>query len=103
MTYDEMVEFIKENPHIKISHELFSEDEYIYTKPNDSRVYDENGYLFEDWMSAGPERHDGLRIRSTGIFESRWSVKGVIDISSNPCFEPVCYLDLNKLKSVLDK
>lgn len=32
MSKDDMITFIKENPNIKITHWLFSDDEYIYQK-----------------------------------------------------------------------
>ena len=68
MTRDGMIKFIKTHPNVKISHELFANDEYIYSK-EDGNVYDENGYLFEDWYS--PFSHDGIRFRS-GKLDMRW-------------------------------
>ena len=76
MTRDEMINFIKEHPNVKITHVLFDKDEYIYSK-NDGNVYDENDYLFEDWSSCGPSCSDGIRIREGGIWEDGWKIKPV--------------------------
>lgn len=72
MTKDTMIVFMNENPNVKITHDLFSEDEYIYQK-EDGKVYDENGYLFEDWYSD--YIHDGLRMRTNKCWENGWRVK----------------------------
>lgn len=40
MTRTEMIEFIKENPYVHITHDLFSTDEYIYSDI-DGLVWDE--------------------------------------------------------------
>ena len=50
MTRNEMLEFIK-IPGMKISHALFDSSEYLYSC-EDGNVYDENGYLFEDWYGV---------------------------------------------------
>lgn len=74
-----MIVFINENPNVKVTHILFGDDEYIYQK-EDGRVYDENGYLFEDWYSEGAGKHDGIRMRTGGKWDSGWSV--IIDENS---------------------
>lgn len=71
MTRSEMIAYIRGNPWIKISHPTFTSDEYIYSK-DDGCVYDESGYLFEDWNYA----HDGLRIRNDGLFKTDWFICG---------------------------
>lgn len=74
MTRDEMIAFIKSNPGVKITHRFFSSNEYIYSK-NNRDVYDELGYLFEDWYS--PNSHNGIRIRNGHEniqWETGWSV-----------------------------
>ena len=71
MTRDEMIIFIKDHPNVKITHWLFDEDEYIYSK-DDGIVYDENGLLFEDWKS---DVYDGIRLRITGPWKDGWVVK----------------------------
>ena len=68
MTRTEMIGFIRENPYIKVTHILFLRDEYIYSK-RDGCVYEEHGYLFEDFIS---ERSNGLRMRSGGAWENGW-------------------------------
>ena len=63
----EMIRFIKNNPGEKITHTLFDASEYIYLAA-DGNVYDENGYLFEDWFGY----HDGIRMRTGEYWESGW-------------------------------
>ena len=67
-----MINTLKSNPGVKITHILFDKSEYIYMG-NDGNVYDENGYLFEDWTSIG--RCDGIRCRTGGYWENGWSIK----------------------------
>ena len=74
MTRDEMIIFIKEHPNVKITHWLFDEDEYIYSK-DDGKVYDENNYLFEDWLSYGPGAHNGIRMRYGDNWYDGWYTK----------------------------
>lgn len=74
MNRNEMIVFIKESPFARVTHPLFSADEYIYCG-FDGRVYDENGYLFEDWYSEGPGRWAGIRERVGGYWEEDWKVK----------------------------
>lgn len=77
MTYGEMVDFIGENPGVAVTHRLFDDHEFIFMAGN-GKVYDEQGYLFEDW-NRGFYAHDGIRIRDQGPWLTDWSVKiGVI-------------------------
>lgn len=71
MTRNQMINYILDNQYVPITHILFSEDEFIYAA-RDGKVYDENGYLFEDWYSDGIARHDGIRERSGGSWEMGW-------------------------------
>lgn len=71
MTRAEMIKFLKENHNVKVTHELFAEDEYLISRTR-NEVYDENGYLFEDWHTS---RHNGIRMRQGGSWEDGWSVK----------------------------
>lgn len=73
MSYEEMIAFIHAHPYVAISHTLFDDCEYIYLS-KDGRVYDENGYLFEDW-EWHPFARNGLRIRDDGIWKSGWYIK----------------------------
>ena len=52
MSRNEMIEFIQKNPCVHITHFLFGDDEYIYSS-EDGLVYDEKGYLCEDWNMDG--------------------------------------------------
>ena len=71
----EMIDFIKSNPYIHISHPLFSHDEYIFSM-NDGNVYDEQGYLFEDWYSPNNiTGRNGIRERIGGSWETGWYIK----------------------------
>lgn len=74
MSRDDIIIFMKENPNTKVTHWLFSSDEFIYQK-EDGRVYDENGYLFEDWCSNGAGQHNGIRMRIGGNWDDGWKVK----------------------------
>lgn len=70
LTRDEAVEILRTKPNIKISHTLFEDDEYLYMK--NGQVFDENGYLFEDWHSPA---HNGVRMRVGGMWDTGWSIK----------------------------
>lgn len=61
-------------PGVKIAHTSFSKDEYIYSK-EDANVYTEENYLFEDWCSYGAGQHNGMRMRTGGIWEKDWYIK----------------------------
>lgn len=76
MTRDEMIKFIKENPFVNITHDLFSTKEFIYAD-NNGLVYDENGYLFEDWDRTINKwsGNNGIRLRSGGSWEDGWYIK----------------------------
>jgi hypothetical protein len=69
MTIQEAIKVMLDNPYKKIKHRLFAPDEYIYSK-GDKIIYDENGYVFEDWYS----HCDGLRIKKEAFCEEGWSV-----------------------------
>lgn len=70
MTQQEAIKVMLDNPYKKITHTLFAPDEYIYSKGG-SVIYDENGYVFEDWESHCA----GMRIRKEGYWETGWSIK----------------------------
>lgn len=76
MTRTEMIEFIKENHHICITHPLFSYSEYIYSD-TDGIVYDECGYIFENWDSVTDmwSGYNGIRMRTGGSWENGWYIK----------------------------
>lgn len=70
MTRTEMIAFIKANPYVNITHEMFGPDEYIYSKPG-GMVYTEEGYIFEAWLF---DEHTGIRDRQGGLWEDGWSL-----------------------------
>lgn len=76
MTRSEMIEFIKKNPHINISHPLFTDDEFIYSDAN-GIVYDENGYIFENWDNSVDKwsGNNGIRMRVGDSWENNWYIK----------------------------
>lgn len=75
MTRTEMIDFIRKNPNIPISHPLFSHDEFIVSH-EDGNVYDESGYLFENWYSPNNfSGWNGIRMRSGGNWEDSWYIK----------------------------
>ena len=73
MTRDEMIAFIKANPGAHIAHRYFSPGEYLVSGAR-GNVYDENGYLFEDWYSIGPGAHSGIRDREGDFWETGWFI-----------------------------
>lgn len=48
---------------------------FIRRKKEDGKLYDENGYLFEDWYSDGVDRHDGIRSRNGISWQAGWKRK----------------------------
>ena len=76
MTRNDMITFIKNNPYIHITHNLFAEDEYIYSDPN-GIVHDESGYIFENWDSVTNmwSGYNGIRLRIGGMWENGWYIK----------------------------
>ena len=68
MTRDQAIKFMKENPEAKVTHRLFSLDEYLYMI--DGICYDEMGYIFDD----GTIHHDGLQMRKGGAWETDWDI-----------------------------
>jgi len=81
MTLSEMIAYIKANPYHQISHSLFADDEYIYYG-YEGYVYDENGYLFEDWESTTNKwiGHNGIRLRDGKEWQDGWYVKKEIEV-----------------------
>ena len=73
-----MIEFIKENPYARISHPLFADDEYIYSR-TDGLVYDESGLVFENWASTTDiwAGINGIRMRTGGRWENDWYIKEI--------------------------
>lgn len=76
MTRDQVIEYMCDNRGVKVKHESFAEDEYIYMKDCDGNIYDENGYLFENRV----DNHNGMRIRQGGVWEKGWSLYGEVHI-----------------------
>lgn len=69
MSKKQMIDFIRANPNIKVTHILFTANEYIYY--SNGKVFDENGYIFDDFQT---DLYDGLRTRCGGVWESGWSI-----------------------------
>lgn len=65
-----MIAALTSQPGAKISHQYFAPGEYIYLG-DDGNVYDENGYLFEDWSSFSA---CGLRMRQGSNWETGWYI-----------------------------
>lgn len=76
MTRTEMVAYIKANPYVHITHNLFDANEYIYSDI-DGLVWDENGYLFENWDSVTDmwSGCNGIRMRQGDFWEDGWTIK----------------------------
>ena len=75
MTRDEMIKFIIENPYVHISHTLFDPHEFIYSG-NDGIIYDESGYVFENWESVSNKWAgvNGIRLRDDAVWQNGWYV-----------------------------
>lgn len=73
MTRSEMIAYIKANPYVKITHFLFDKNEWLESHSN-GKVYDEKGYLFEDWDELY-FRWNGIRMRVGGQWEDGWRIK----------------------------
>lgn len=67
----EMIAALTSRPNVKVSHRLFTPDEYLYLGV-DGNVYDENDYLFDDWTTPAI---CGLRMRTGGSWETGWYIK----------------------------
>lgn len=76
MTRTEMIAFIKANPYVKITHFLFDSNEYIFSAEN-GNVYEEHGYLFENWDSPTNmwSGANGIRMRVGGKWDDGWRIK----------------------------
>ena len=76
MTRNEMIEFIKINHYVHISHPLFADCEYIYSD-TDGIVRDECGRIFENWDSATNKWSgiNGIRLRIGDAWETGWYIK----------------------------
>ena len=72
MLRDKAVAILKSEENVKVTHWLFDDREFIYCR--DGKVYDENGYLFEDWISTGPNAHNGVRMRIGGNWDDGWDL-----------------------------
>lgn len=81
----EMILFLRDHPNVKITHTSFDSDEYIYSLENGC-IYDENGYLFEDWTNARWSR-DGIRSRTGGLWEDGWKIKDEQEECTSPLEE----------------
>lgn len=75
MSRNEMIQFIQNNNNVHISHQLFADYEFIYSA-SDGMVYDENGYVFEDWSGSDVwSGRNGVRLRNGGAWETGWFIK----------------------------
>ena len=71
LSRDEIIAYMQANHFARVRHKLFDKNEYLYMA-DDGFIYDENGYLFENWQD--PFRWDGMSIRWGGAWEQGWSV-----------------------------
>lgn len=70
MTKSDIIAFLQQHPYVKITHNLFTKNEYIYSR-EDGCVYDENDRLFEDWHSVF---YCGLRLRTADEWNRGWTL-----------------------------
>lgn len=97
MTRAEILAYLRGNLYKRVTHRLFDPDEYLYAA-EDGNIYDENGYLFEDW-DEGSFAHNGLRMRTGGPWETDWEIidkaeRGVAPHQSRRKQRPGCLLNL---------
>ena len=85
MTRDEMINTLKQYPHLPITHYLFADDEYIFSNMY-GIVYDESGRIFENWDSVTDvwSGINGLRLRTGGMWEDGWRIKTEMLESEEP-------------------
>ena len=76
MTRSEMIDTLKNYPHLPITHYLFDDNEYIFSDMS-GIVYDESGHIFENWDSVTYvwSGINGLRLRTGGMWEDGWRIK----------------------------
>ena len=79
LTIQEALEIFRTKPGVKVSHRLFSDNEYLYADES-GYVYDEKGNLVEDWVS---EEHNELRKNDYGVWESDWLVSNEKETINN--------------------
>ena len=89
MTRTEILAYLRGNFYHRVTHRLFDSTEYLYCA-EDGNIYDENGYLFEDW-DEGSFAHNGLRMRTGGPWEDGWGIldkaeRGVLPHSNQATF-----------------
>lgn len=60
---------------IKFRHCSFDDEEWLISK-SDGNIYDEQGYLFEDWDT--PNMFNGMRMRKGGAWEDGWVILDII-------------------------
>ena len=70
MTRSEAIAHMQLNPNIKVTHDHFSPEEYLYMK--DGKIYTEEGYLFEDFEPRS--NNNGMRIRDGENWATGWSI-----------------------------
>jgi hypothetical protein len=73
MTKEQAINYMLHNPYHKITHRLFAQDEYLYSK-GDGIIYDEAGYVFEDFEIGDPVPRCGMRIRNDDFWWKDWSI-----------------------------
>lgn len=71
MTREEILAYLRGNLYKRVTHRLFDSCEFLYAA--EDGIYDENGYLFEDW-DEGSFAHNGLRMRTGGPWEDGWEI-----------------------------
>lgn len=72
MTKEQAIYFMLHNPMCKMTHTLFAPDEYVYSK-GDGIIYEENGYVFEDFGSD-ISSVNGMRMRTGDNWMEGWRV-----------------------------
>lgn len=71
MTKDQAIHYMLNNPNCHVWHPLFSPNEFLFAK-EDGIIYDECGYVFEDFEENSSRA--GMRLRWEDVWLSGWRV-----------------------------
>lgn len=70
ITRSEAVALMQSDSNIKVTHDYFSPEEYLYMK--NGKIYTEEDYLFEDFEPLS--HNNGMRLRDGENWATGWSI-----------------------------
>jgi hypothetical protein len=68
-----IIVYMYEHPFEKITHKLFTTDEYLYYDINEDCIKDENQNVFETWVKE-PCSYNGIMVRTEKHWEYGWKL-----------------------------